>query len=55
MENRFINEDKSLNAKVSDDYNQEYGNFIVDENSLNELDIVNELDLARKKLGSRKL
>ena len=55
MENRFIHEDKSLNAKVSDDYNQEFGNFIVDENSLNELDIVNRLDLAEKELGSRKL
>ena len=49
MENRFMHEDKSLNAKVSDDYNQEFGNFIVDENSLNELDIVNKLDLARKR------
>ena len=49
MENRFIHEDKSLNAKVSDDYNQEFGNFIVDENSLNEVDIVNRLDLARKR------
>ena len=44
-----MHEDKSLNAKVSDDYNQEFGNFIVDENSLNELDIVNKLDLARKR------
>ena len=49
MENRFMHEDKSLNAKVSDDYNQEFGNFIVDENSLNELDIVNKLDLDRKR------
>ena len=54
MENRFINEDKSLNAKVSDDYNQEYGNFIVDENSLNELDIVNRLDLDRKRTWFKK-
>ncbi len=54
MENRFINEDKSLNAKVSDDYNQEFGNFIVDENSLNELDIVNRLDLARKRSWFKK-
>ena len=30
MENRFIHEDKSLNAKVSDDYNQEFGNFIIE-------------------------
>ena len=54
MENRFIHEDKSLNAKVSDDYNQEFGNFIVDENSLNELDIVNRLDLARKRTWFKK-
>ena len=54
MENRFINEDKSLNARVSDDYNQEYGNFIVDENSLNELDIVNRLDLDRKRTWFKK-
>ena len=54
MENRFIHEDKSLNARVSDDYNQEFGNFIVDENSLNELDIVNRLDLARKRSWFKK-
>ncbi len=54
MENRFIHEDKSLNAKVSEDYNQEFGNFIVDENSLNELDIVNRLDLARKRSWFKK-
>ncbi len=54
MENRFINEDKSLNAKVSDDYNQEFGNFIIDENSLNEGDIVNRLDLARKRSWFKK-
>ena len=54
MENRFIHEDKSLNAKVSDDYNQEFGNFIVDENSLNELDIVNRLDLDRKRSWFKK-
>ena len=54
MENRFIHEDKSLNAKVSDDYNQEFGNFIVDENSLNEADIVNRLDLARKRSWFKK-
>ena len=54
MENRFIHEDKSLNAKVSEDYNQEFGNFIVDENSLNESDIVNRLDLARKKSWFKK-
>ena len=54
MENRFIHEDKSLNARVSDDYNQEFGNFIVDENCLNELDIVNRLDLARKRTWFKK-
>ena len=54
MENRFTNEDKSLNAKVSDDYNQEFGNFIVDENCLNEVDIVNRLDLDRKRSWFKK-
>ena len=54
MENRFIHEDKSLNAKVSDDYNQEFGNFIVDENCLDEGDIVNKLDLARKRSWFKK-
>ena len=54
MENRFTQEDKSLNARVSDDYNQEFGNFIVDENSLNEIDIVNRLDLARKRSWFKK-
>ena len=54
MENRFTNEDKSLNAKVSDDYNQEYGNFIVDDNCLDEGDIVNRLDLARKRSWFKK-
>ena len=54
MENRFIQEDKSLNAKVSDDYNQEFGNFIVDDNCLDELEIVNRLDLARKRTWFKK-
>ena len=54
MENRFTNEDKSLNAKVSDDYNQEFGNFIVDDNCLDEGDIVNRLDLARKRSWFKK-
>jgi len=54
MENRFINEDKSLNARVSDDYNQEFGNFIIDENCLDEGDIVNKLDLARKRSWFKK-
>ena len=54
MENRFINEDKSLNAKVSDEYNQEFGNFIIDENCLDEVEIVNKLDLARKRSWFKK-
>ena len=54
MENRFINEDKSLNAKVSDEYNQEFGNFIIDENCLDEVDIVNKLDLDRKRSWFKK-
>ena len=49
MENRFLSEDKSLNAKVSDDYNQEFGNFIVDESSLGEPELVDRLDLTRKR------
>ncbi len=54
MENRFINEDKSLNARVSDDYNQEFGNFIIDENCLDEGAIVNKLDLDRKRSWFKK-
>ena len=54
MENRFKNDDKSLNAKVSDDYNQEFGNFIIDENCLDEIEIVNRLDLARKRSWFKK-
>ena len=49
MENRFLSEDKSLNAKVSDDYNQEFGNFLVDDNSLGEPELVDRLDLTRKR------
>ena len=49
MENRFMSEDKSLNAKVSDEYNQEFGNFLVDENSLGEIELVDRLDLVRKR------
>ena len=59
MENRFLNEDKSINARVSEDYNQEFGNFIVDESSLGESDIVDKLDLDKKrswfKLAMREL
>ena len=54
MQNRFLSEDKSLNAKVSDDYSQEFGNFIVDESSLSELDLVEKIDLARKRSWFKK-
>ena len=54
MENRFSGSDKSLNAKVSDNYNQEVGNFLVDENSLGEGDLVDKLDLVRKRSWFRK-
>ena len=54
MQNRFLSEDKSLNAKVSDDYSQEFGNFIVDESSLSELDLVDKLDLDRKRSWFKK-
>jgi RNA polymerase sigma-32 factor len=54
MQNRFLSEDKSLNAKVSQDYSQEFGNFIVDESSLSELDLVEKLDLDRKRSWFKK-
>ncbi|MDA9654822.1 RNA polymerase factor sigma-32 [Pelagibacteraceae bacterium] len=54
MQNRFLSEDKSLNAKVSDDYSQEFGNFIVDESSLSEIDLVEKLDLDRKRSWFKK-
>ncbi|MDA9558721.1 RNA polymerase factor sigma-32 [Alphaproteobacteria bacterium] len=54
MQNRFLSEDKSLNAKVSDDYSQEFGNFIVDENCLDEIDLVEKLDLDRKRSWFKK-
>ena len=54
MQNRFLSEDKSLNAKVSDDYSQEFGNFIVDESSLSEVDLVDKLDLDRKRSWFKK-
>ena len=54
MENRFAGSDKSLNAKVSDNYDQEIGNFIVDEKSLGETDIVDRLDLVRKRSWFKK-
>ncbi len=54
MENRFQSEDKSLNAKVSDDYDKEFGNFLVDENSLGEAELVDKLDLMRKRSWFKK-
>ena len=54
MENRFKSEDKSLNAKVSDDYDKEFGNFIVDENSVGETELVDKLDLMRKRSWFKK-
>ena len=54
MENRFQSEDKSLNAKVSDDYDKEFGNFIVDENSVGETELVEKLDLVRKRSWFKK-
>ena len=45
-----------LNAKVSENYDQEIGNFIVDEKGLGETDLVDRLDLVREKgLGLKKL
>ena len=55
MENRFSGSDKSLNAKISESYDQEVGNFIVDEKSLGETDLVEKLDLVEKGLGLKKL
>jgi RNA polymerase sigma-32 factor len=54
MENRFKSEDKSLNAKVSDDYDKEFGNFIVDENSVGETELVDKIDLMRKRSWFKK-
>ena len=54
MENRFSGSDKSLNAKVSENYDQEVGNFIVDEKSLGETDLVERLDLVRKRSWFKK-
>ncbi len=54
MENRFSGADKSLNAKISDSYDQEIGNFIVDEKSLGETDLVERLDLVRKRSWFKK-
>ena len=54
MENRVSSSDKSLNVKVSDSYDQEVGNFLVDEKSLGEVDIVDKLDLVRKRSWFKK-
>ncbi len=54
MENRFSGSDKSLNAKVSESYDQEVGNFIVDEKSLGETDLVERIDLVRKRSWFKK-
>ena len=54
MENRFSGSDKSLNAKVSESCDQEVGNFIVDEKSLGETDLVERLDLVRKRSWFKK-
>tara|TARA_B100001989_G_scaffold106529_1_gene74649 strand:+ start:85 stop:960 length:876 start_codon:yes stop_codon:yes gene_type:complete len=54
MENRFSGSDKSLNAKISDNYDQEVGNFIVDEKCLGETDLVERLDLVRKRSWFKK-
>ena len=54
MENRFNGSDKSLNAKVSESYDQEVGNFLIDEKSLGEVELVDKLDLVRKRSWFRK-
>ena len=54
MENRFAGADKSLNAKVSEKYDQEIGNFMVDEKCLDEIDLVDRIDLVRKRSWFKK-
>ncbi len=54
MENRFSGSDKSLNVKVSDSYDQEVGNFLVDEKCLGEVEILDKLDLVRKRSWFKK-
>ena len=54
MENRFAGADKSLNSKVSEKYDQEIGNFIVDDKSLDEIDLVDRIDLVRKRSWFKK-
>ena len=54
MENRFKSEDKSLNAKVSEDYDAEFGNFIVDDSTLGEAELVDKIDLVKKRSWFKK-
>ena len=54
MENRFAGADKSLNAKVSEKYDQEIGNFMVDDKCLDEIDLVDRIDLVRKRSWFKK-
>ena len=54
MENRFVHEDKSLNAKVSDDYNQEFGNFIIDGKLFKWIRYSQQIRFGKKGLGLRK-
>ena len=54
MENRFAGADKSLNSKVSEKYDQEIGNFIVDDKCLDEIDLVDRIDLVRKRSWFKK-
>ena len=54
MENRFAGADKSLNSKDSEKYDQEIGNFIVDDKCLDEIDLVDRIDLVRKRSWFKK-
>ena len=54
MENRFAGADKSLNAKVSEKYDQEVGNFIVDDKSLGEIDLVDKIRFGSKRSWFKK-
>ncbi len=49
MESRFINSDKSLNAKVSEEYDQEFGNYIVDDKAVSEEDLLDKIELSKRK------
>ena len=54
MENRFSGSDKSLNEKVSESYDKEVESFLIDEKSIGEVDLVEKLDLVRKRSWFRK-